>query len=261
MAFSLIVMTASFSSCKKESTNPGNGPLTLHFDNRAGVNGLVLGDTYLTAGGDTVQISKFNYYVSNIVFVKSDGSKYVVPKDSCYHLVKQSDANTYDLTLHNIPGGDYKGVNFIIGVDSLKSVSAISERTGDLDPAGAASDMYWTWNSGYIFFKLEGTSPSAPYDPMMGMSMFYYHIGGFGGYSSSTINNIKSVSLTYSAEAAHVGTGKNPEVHIYADALEAFKTPTPLLISQHPGVMFDPYSTTISANYADMFSISHIHND
>ena len=63
----------------------------------------------------------------------------------------------------------------------------VSQRTGVLDPSGAGADMYWTWNSGYIFFKMEGTSPAAT---GMGNS-FMYHIGGFGGYSAPTINNIK----------------------------------------------------------------------
>lgn len=251
----------SISSCKKDKeSNLGSGPIILHFDNRAGSDDLVFGTTYTTPNGESVTFTKFNYYISNIVFIRTDGSEYVVPKDSCYHLVMESEPESAELTISNVPGGDYNGIRFIIGVDSLKSTTDISQRTGDLDPADAASDMYWTWNSGYIFYKLEGTSPSAPYDSMMGMSMFYYHIGGFGGYNTPTINNIKTVTLTYSDEAGHAGTGKAPEFHIFADVMEVFKTPSNLLIADHPGVMFAPYSTTIADNYKDMFSINHIHN-
>lgn len=257
-----IIALLTVSSCKKDKDNDlGSGPITLHFDNRAGSDDLVFGTNYTTPNGESVNFSKFNYYISNVVFIKTDGSEYVVPKDSCYHLVMESDPETAELTINNVPGGDYNGVRFIIGVDSLKSTTDISQRTGDLDPADAASDMYWTWNSGYIFYKLEGTSPSAPYDSMMGMSMFYYHIGGFGGYNAPTINNIKTVTLNYSGEAGHAGTGKAPEIHIFADVMEVFKTPTNLIIADHPGVMFAPYSTTIADNYKDMFTINHIHND
>jgi hypothetical protein len=251
------------SSCHKDKpqTDLGSGPITLHFDSRAGADEFAFGTNYVTANGDTVNFSKFNFYVSNVVFIKADGSTYTPPKDSTYRLIVESIEESHDLTINNVPGGDYTGVKFLIGVDSLKSVSDISQRTGDLDPAGAASDMYWTWNSGYIFYKIEGTSPQAPYDSMMGMSMFYYHIGGFGGYSSPTINNLRTVMLSYAGEAAHAGKGKAPEFHIYADALQVWKSPTPFTIASQPGVMFDPFSTTISTNYKDMFSINHIHND
>lgn len=77
-------------------------------------------------------------------------------------------------------------MSFILGVDSLRSTKDLSERTGVLDPTAAGGDMYWSWNSGYNSLKMEGTSRSLP----MGGD-FMYHIGGFGGYSSATINNIK----------------------------------------------------------------------
>ncbi len=261
VAFVLVSTFSLVSSCKKDDNTPkGNGPVTLHFDNRFGADDLVLGTTYTNQAGEQLAISTFNYYVSNIVLVKEDGGEYVVPKDECYHLVREGVDSTYELELENVPAGNYNTLKFIIGVDSLKNASPVSERTGDLDVATTASDMYWTWNSGYIFYKIEGTSPAAPYDSMMGASMFYYHIGGYGGYSSATINNIRNVTISAS-ESAIVGEGKNPEIHIFADAKEVFDSPSLLSIAAHPGVMFAPFSTTISDNYKDMFTINHIHND
>ncbi|MFN8287932.1 MAG: MbnP family protein [Chitinophagales bacterium] len=261
LILSVFAVLSTTSSCKKDNNDlKGSGPVTFHFDNRFGSDDLVMGTNYTNQSGEQLAISTFNYYVSNFVLVKSDGTEYTVPKDNCYHLVREGVDSTYELEIENVPAGSYTALKFIIGVDSLKNTAPVSERTGDLDVATSASDMYWTWNSGYIFYKIEGTSPAAPYDTMMGMSMFYYHIGGYGGYSSSTINNIQSVNLT-APEAAEVGEGKHPEFHIFADAKEVFDSPTPLSIAAHPGIMFDPFSTTISANYKDMFSINHVHND
>lgn len=256
------LLLISFSACKKENTNglTGTGPVTFHFDNRYGPDDLVLGNTYTTANGEQLTPTTFNYFVSNFILVKGDGSEFVVPKDDCYHLVREGVDSTYELEIENVPAGEYTGLKFTIGVDSAKSTAPVSERTGDLDIAGAASDMYWTWNSGYIFYKLEGTSPQAPYDSMMGAALMFYHMGGYGGYSSSTVNNLRKVSLT-ATEGALVGVGHHPEFHIFADVDAVFANPAVIKIADHPGDMSTPFSTTISANYADMFSINHVHNE
>ena len=43
---------------------------------------------------------------------------------------------------------------------------------GDLDPS---KGMYWSWQSGYINFKIEGNSPSCK----TRKSKFQFHIGGY----------------------------------------------------------------------------------
>ncbi len=246
----------SVSSCKKDEGLKGNGPVTIHFDNRAGSADFAFATNYTTAAGDTVNFSKVKYYVSNFVLVKSDGSTYTIPQDETYHLIDESIDSTQEITFENIPAGDYTSVKYIIGVDSLRSTTDVSQRTGDLDPAGAGADMYWSWNSGYIFFKIEGTSPQST---EMG-NMFMYHIGGYGGYSSATTNNIRSISIS-GTEAIEVREGKNPEVHVYADVLQAFTTPTNYSIASGAVVMMPSMGAVIADNYADMFTINHIHND
>jgi PKD repeat protein len=161
-----------------------------------------------------------------------------------------------ELTLNGIPAGKYTGVKFIIGVDSARSTMDVSKRTGDLDPAAGGSDMYWSWNSGYIFYKIEGTSPQST---EMG-NMFMYHIGGYGGYSSAVTNNIRSVSLT-APEAIEVGKDRAPEVHMYADVLEAFKTPVTYSIAAGAMVHMPMDGAVFANNYADMFTINHVHNE
>ena len=256
-----IVVVLSSSSCKKEESGlTGTGPVTFHFDNRFRTDDLVLGSTYTTANGEQLTPTTFNYFVSNFILVKGDGSEYVVPKDECYHLVREGVDSTYELELENVPAGEYTGLKFIVGVDSAKSTAPVGERTGDLDIAGAASDMYWTWNSGYIFYKLEGTSPQAPYDSMMGAALMFYHMGGYGGYSSTTVNNIRKISLT-STTTALVGKDHHPEFHIFADVDAVFAGPTVIKIADHPGDMSTSFSPTISANYVDMFTINHVHNE
>jgi hypothetical protein len=261
--FSLIALvgtSAFFTSCSKEEDLTGTGSVFLHFDHKAGDQVLALGQNYVTANGDTVNFSTFQYFVSNFVLEKADGSTFVVPRDSCYFLVDHARPETQEIELRNVPAGDYTGVRFVIGVDSAKSASPLAERTGVLDPATGAQGMYWMWNSGYIFVKVEGTSPQAPVNGN-GLRAFLYHIGGFGGYNAPTINNLKTAELhAHDGEVAEVRNNRSPELHTMVDILEVFKTPTAISVAANPVVMFNPFSTNVANNYADMFVLDHIHN-
>lgn len=264
-AFALLLLLLAVPACKDDAaideTPVGFGEVEFEFENRAGDVTLELGKDYTNAAGESLRFSTFDYYISNIVLIKDDGTQYVVPRDQSYFLLKHDDPDSRELKLENVPAGDYTGLQFVIGVDSAKSVSPIAERTGVLDPAGAASGMYWSWNSGYIFVKVEGTSPVAPLDPGSGQNIFQYHTGLFGGYDSPTLNNLKTVRLTVPDEAAKVREGKEaPHFHLYVDALEIFTTPTDIRIAEHPYSHGDPFSATLSKNYENMFAIDHVHN-
>jgi hypothetical protein len=115
-----------FTSCHKDEVIDGFGDVVIEMDNIAGSSSLAFGSKYVTANGDTVQFSTFNYYVSNFVLVNENGTEYVIPRDSSYFLCKHDDPASREITLRNVPAGNYKAVKFIIGVDSLKSVSRAS---------------------------------------------------------------------------------------------------------------------------------------
>jgi len=262
--YALIIISLIASSCSKDNPTPaGTGTLTLHFDNVVGSSDLTLNSgSYANSTGETFNVTTLRYFISNIEIKTTDGKKYSVPQDSSYFLVDESIEASQDIFLKNIPAADYNEVTFTIGVDSLKSVADISKRKGVLDPT--ASDMYWAWNPGYIFFKLEGESSAVPSMGGMGMgSMFYYHIGGYGGFdaSSKTFNNIKKVTLSLGTDKAQVRSNIAPEVHIYVDVLKVFNGNPALSIAAHPMVMFNDYSTTIATNYTKGFEYGHVHND
>ncbi|GAB4040384.1 MbnP family protein [Spirosoma gilvum] len=240
------------------SFDPVNtGKLRIAFDNVVGSSDLKLGSaTYQNSSGESFTITKFNYFISNIKLRKADGSDYVVPQDSSYFLVQEEKPASQTITLSKIPAGSYTGLTFMVGVDSTRSLENISLRTGVLDPA-LNDGMYWDWNSGYIFLKIEGTSPVAP---AAQNNAFFYHIGGFGGgyNGKKTLNNLRTVTLAFTDKAANVQTGSTPSVRIITDAMKIFNGPTQLSIAQHPSVMFDDYSPNIANNYAQMFSYDRI---
>ena len=261
--FSVLIILFAICACKKDKIDDtkGTGHLILKFDNLANGKTLVLGTNYANANGDTMNFSMFDYYVSNFSLVKTDGSIYTVPKDMCYFLITETGGANQEIELKDIPSGDYKEFRFIVGVDSLKSVSPISERKGVLDPAGEGAGMYWAWNSGYIFVKAEGTSPQAPLDSVSKSHKFRYHIGLFGGFSQPTINNIKTISISDpTGDVAVIKENRTPNIHVQVDVMELFKNPVNISVAGNSNVMANSFSAIIANNYKDMFKLNHIHN-
>jgi hypothetical protein len=147
----------------------------------------------------------------------------------------------------------------MIGVDSLRSVSASSERIGVLDIIDTRKTfdqkMYWAWNSGYIFVKLEGESPQAT----EAGGKFKYHIGGFGGFSTPTLNNIRTVTQTLSSGSATVKSGKTPSFHVVVDLSKVFGDG--ISIKNHSTIMSTTsISDKVANNYVSMFRLDHAHN-
>jgi hypothetical protein len=265
----LLVILSVFGACQ-ERVNPefdmnDRGKLRIEFDNVVGAANMQLGGAqiYTNASGEQFNITMFNYFVSNIKLKTNDGREYVVPQDSSYFLIMESNRASQFVTLNNVPAGDYSEISFTIGVDSLRSTMDISRRTGVLDPANYSHDtggMYWSWNSGYIFVRMEGTSPQAPADAA-GNRRFRYHIGLFGGYNNPTINNVKSITRTFNGDLAKVRKDRTPEVHFVVDALKVFDGPAHRLsIAANSAVMASPFSANIANNYVEMFKYDHLHN-
>jgi len=263
---SLVCICASmlFAQCKKDRIESPSGeevPVSVEFDNIVGGQNLLLNSVnYTNAAGEQFNVSLLQYYISNIQLHKTNGTVFTVNQDSSYFLIKESDPITR-FARFKAPPGDYDQLSFTIGVDSLRSTMDIGRRTGVLDPSAGHDDgMYWGWNSGYIFFRMEGISPAAPPDPS-GQRKFRYHIGGFGGYSAPTINNIKKVTLDLKASGImQARTGRTPNIHLMADILKVFNGSTTLSIANNPTVMFSDYSTIIANNYSSIFYHDHTEN-
>lgn len=266
----LIISVLIISSCKKEDKiNPTDtidpnksGTIILYFDNRVGSLDLVLDSMYYTnTYGQDYSISKFDYFISNIVLTNENGSTYTVPVDSSYFLVKENIVNSRKLLI-KVPEGNYTAVKFVVGIDSLMNTKPSGERPSTLDVGGAAAGMYWTWNSGYIFLKMEGKYDD-PTDTISTLKDLTYHIGGFGGFQSPTINNIKNVSINFGDDLAEVREAHGsdgPNVHMYVDASKVISGSTNVNFSTNGFVMFSPYSVNIANNYVNMFSMGHVHN-
>lgn len=142
--------------------------LAIHF--RAYVHGvpLEMNKKYKNPFGETFEITRFRFYASRIGPVYADSNIRFNMK-SVYHLIDFSDSFSTNFVLPVKPG-PCNGIQFLLGVDSIDQQGGA--RTGALDPSRG---MYWTWNSGYQSFKIEGYSPSS----VQPAHIVAYHIGGY----------------------------------------------------------------------------------
>ncbi|MFM7217567.1 MAG: MbnP family protein [Bacteroidota bacterium] len=143
----MIVLLACFAGCKKDEKTTGQVSFTI--SNKVDSLNLQLGQmAYTTSEGNTYQVDLLKYYITNFTFLRADGSTYNAKN---YDLIDAENPASWNIQLSGIPNGTYTGLRFYLGVDSTKNF--VLDQTGDLDPA---NNMFWTWSTGYIFFKHEG---------------------------------------------------------------------------------------------------------
>lgn len=242
-----LLLTTVFTACKKKEdpvpvvTNPGT--VEMHFDNKVGDQDIELGTkTYTNYIGDDFTVTKFNYYISNIRFNKEDGSSYAEAES--YHLIEENDEASHRFSVAQIPSGKYISVTFMIGVDSTRNVSGV--QSGALDPA---KGMFWSWSSGYIMAKFEGTSSKSTADG----NRLFYHVGGFSGENKV----LKTVTLTFPA-AVNINNN-NSHMHIVADLAKWFGNPNVVDFSTLNTIhMPSANAKKLADNYVSMFSIEEI---
>lgn len=184
-------------------------------------------------------ISKFKYYIGNIQLVKKDGTSF---NSKEYYLINEEEESSKNINLENIPDGEYQALKFTLGVDSIDNCSGLQH--GALDPVNA---MFWAWNTGYIFLKLEGYA-AASKSPG---HIFEYHIGGF----REPDNCIRTVFLPFEKP---LRIGNHSIVNLKADVAEILKSPTSIDFSKTSSVTDFHNATMIADNYADMFRILRI---
>ena len=217
--------------------------LIVHFVNYVGNEVLKL-DTlaYRNENGQLYAVTKFKYYISNIQLKETSGYEYNLTGSL---LLDQDDENSLQVLLKEVPYGNYASVSFLIGVDSAHNCSGA--QTGDLDPING---MFWTWNSGYVFLKLEGKSPSSKSTG----NVLEYHIGGY----QQPANCIRPVTLKFPIGGLTVERSKESFLTLKADVSEILKGPVVIDFSEISSVTDFHNATLMADNYADMFSVLEI---
>ena len=139
--------------------------VSLNYGNLA----LNLADSvFTTSDSNRLQIETLKFYISGIQLLK--GGKVVFEEKNSFHLVDASDFKSTQIVFSDSQNRLFDELKFDLGIDSLTNVSGAMG--GDLDPT---KGMYWTWQSGYINFKMEGKSKLCK----TRNSEFQFHLGGY----------------------------------------------------------------------------------
>lgn len=251
----LFVTSFALSSCKKDeeeepiipTPTEEVGMFKIEFEHVYASANFALNTAYTTSVGEEVTWTKFNYYISNIELLKSDGSSWKQPES--YFLVQLDNAASTLLTINNVPKADYTGLRFTLGVDSTRNVSGA--QTGALDPA---NNMFWSWNNGYIFIKSEGTSPQSS------TGLFEYHIGGFR--NATNTNALNTMEFDFGGMAMSVKPNAAPQIHMSVSMDKFFSgTSSNLSVAtlsdiHMPGAM----AIGVANRFKDAYAFEHVHN-
>lgn len=183
-----LLLVLSLWACKPE---PGPEPeptptskFELNFTMEWAGQAAYLGQAYRNPqNSDSVVLDALKFYVSNVRLVKHDGSELPVSDIHLYNFLNNSSVGKTTHLLGeglrvDVPLGHYLGVRYNIGLTDAQNAT---------DPTTVPSSsllsdfqgMFWSWNSGYRFFLLEGRQDTLPSD---GQSVFSHglswHYGG-----------------------------------------------------------------------------------
>jgi hypothetical protein len=138
----------------------GFGQATLTFKPMLGGQNLKLSEPGKNSG-TTISVLKF--YISNPAFYQK-GKEVSRCADGVY-LIDASNGKSLVQTVPVPAGIAFDSIGFTFGIDGETNDAGPGE--GALDPVRG---MYWSWQSGYINFKIEGSRDGVP---------FTFHLGGF----------------------------------------------------------------------------------
>ncbi len=159
----------------------------------------------------SIKIETLKFYISDLKI--SNKNSIVFEDKNFYKLVDISNDTVATITSQVPSNLLFDKISFNLGIDSNTNKTGI--QGGDLDPSHG---MYWSWQSGYINFKLEGISPKCN----TRKNKFQYHIGGFTAdqYPLQTINihktnkNNASIAIDLITFFNYIALDKEPSIMI-----------------------------------------------
>jgi hypothetical protein len=215
---------------------PGDpGVVALRFHHLLGGAPLDLAQGGVLEDGSALRFTKVRYWFSNVVLLGDQGSDYSVP-DSYFLMEQTADRVRLELDLAAVPAGRYRGLRFSMGVDEAHNHS-LDALVGELD---VNANMSWNWNSGFIFFKAEGTVEQ---EPQFNEVSFSFHIGNDLNY--------QSVELVLE-EGFEVGAATPVALNLNAELTQVFRG---LDRGGNLSILGGSWAGKIAENYSGMWSL------
>lgn len=144
---------------------------------------------YYNSNKDSLLIESLRFYVSNIELLNEKET--VLSLKDNYYLIDLEYPESLKIEIPTKSNISFNSIKFGIGIDSITNSKGVMG--GDLDPT---KGMYWTWQSGYINFKLEGVSDKCN----TRKNRFQYHLGGY----QEPLNLYQEISLKIPSESREI---------------------------------------------------------
>lgn len=178
----------AFSSCKKEEKEEedGVGRLRLRLVPTFMGEPFVKGEIYSDTFGNRLRVDQFRTYLSNAVLIGSDGGELPLFDINLFTL------DEYQTVAFEVPPGDYDGFHFSVGVpENLNKDQDPTQYPNNhpLSVAGAQG-MFWEWNTGYVFIKLEGKADTLGVEGNPLLHPFAFHCGEDVLFRSHAFNDL-----------------------------------------------------------------------
>ncbi len=148
------------SSCEKKPIDPpaNNEPTGLTLNWVGLINGKdlpALGTNTFSpkSSGELIDITNWAFIVSHLALIKDDGDTVLLGDG--YQWISPRGKRT-QFTYKGIPSGNYKGISFMIGLDSAVNHGDPNKWPADHPLNPNLNGMHWGWSGGYIFQALDG---------------------------------------------------------------------------------------------------------
>jgi uncharacterized repeat protein (TIGR04052 family) len=182
------LLTAFVIGCGDDAEVPAPRiPASLNFDLRLGEQSVECAGKYENIGdpGVTFTVTDARFYVHGVELLDTQGVGHPLLLDATNFqgdgiaLLDFEDGCGPDGTTETnttvtgtVSAGDFEAVRFTLGVPVESNFIDLAEASAPLDVTG----MFWTWQNGYKFFKLDGSSPARE----GGINPFFIHLGSAG---------------------------------------------------------------------------------
>ena len=176
-----LLLSVFILGCKKEKAedpkdqhdhqhSDGTGTVSLATTFKVGTNPYSTDSTYTNGFGDDYKFTFVRIYLSGFNLTDHDSVAQALPNQ---YLLVDPQTSSYDLGA--MQAGHYHDFNITIGIDSVTNHSDPNTYSVESPLYPQSPAMHWSWNSGYIFYKLEGvadTNNDGTFE-----TTFSYHIG------------------------------------------------------------------------------------
>lgn len=262
--FTLLIISSLIISCGKNdddvtepvtqiTTEEAKGNVEFIFIPKVGQEFLTLRDTLITPANEKMVINDFKFFVSEIGLSLLDASeKAISPMENDsnqvgIYLVDFSEENVHlnENGKHGhgfkftckAPVGEYADVRYQIGVPRQYNLADISTNPF---PVNGKNGMYWSWNSGFKFLVINGSSPAAQGTPLhlsigLGYRMLDYNFRSMllaASREKITVEEGKTTVLTFEFDINSFLTNADGSHYSFAPA-------TPNTAQVHGGQMSD----------------------